>query len=73
MSLVLGSGTPKIWDLFLELGSGDPKTRDRLKHKNVLSWCLKAQKILKYNPRLYSSRTFSLDVLVLNLFMFGGF
>jgi hypothetical protein len=30
VSLVLGSGTPKIWDLFLELGSGDPKTRYRL-------------------------------------------
>ena len=33
MSLVLGSGDPKIRDQYLELGSGKPKTRYRLKHK----------------------------------------
>ena len=33
MSLVLGSGDPNIRDQYLELGSGKPKTRYRLKHK----------------------------------------
>ena len=30
---ILGSGNPRIRDLYLELGSGDPKTRYRFKRK----------------------------------------
>ena len=52
MSLILGSGNPKIRDLYLKLGSGDPKIRDRFLYKNGLSEGLKAQINLKYNPNL---------------------
>ena len=52
MSLILGSGVPTIRYLYLELGSGDPKIRDRFYYKNGLSDGLKAQINLKYNPNL---------------------
>ena len=53
-SLILGSGNPRIRDLYLELGSGDPKTRYRFKLKFGLFQCFKAQKILKYNREFIS-------------------
>ena len=73
MSLILGSGNPKIRDLYLKLGSGDPKIRDRFVYKNRLSEGLKAQKNLKSYPNLCSGGTFVLHIFVLDLFKFNGF
>ena len=73
MSLILGSGNPKIRDLYLKLGSGDPKIRDRFLYKNGLSEGLKAQKNLKSYPNLCSGGTFVLHTFVLDLFKFNGF
>ena len=57
-SLILGSGNPRIRDLYLELGSGDPKTRYRFKRKFGLFQCFKAQKILKYNHNSFPKEFF---------------
>ena len=73
MFLILGSGNPKIRDLYLKLGLGDPKIRDRFVYKNGLSDGLKAQKNLKSNPYLCSGGFFVLHIFFLDLFKFNGF
>ena len=70
-SLILGSGNPRIRDLYLELGSGDPKTRYRFKRKFGLFQCFKAQKILKYNTKPFPERIFFLGAFILEILSFG--
>ena len=70
-SLILGSGNPRIRDLYLELGSGDPKTRYRFKRKFGLFQCFKAQKILKYNIKLFPERIFFLGAFILEILSLG--
>ena len=70
-SLILGSGNPRIRDLYLELGSGDPKTRYRFKCKFGLFQCFKAQKILKYDTKLFPEIFFFLVAFILEIFSLG--
>ena len=70
-SLILGSGNPRIRDPYLELGSGDPKTRYRFKRKFGLFQCFKAQKILKYNSKLFPERIFFLGAFILEILSLG--
>ena len=64
---------PRIRDLYLELGSGDPKTRYKFKRKFGLFQCFKAQKILKYNTKLFPERIFFLGAFILEILSLGWF